>query len=442
MRYLEGDDLLVRMPTFSNRAPLARVALRCQPDARLVLLAREGNDSAFEEIVRRYRAPLVAFAGAIVPTHRAEDVVQEVLAKAHAALPATDGVLKMKPWLYTIVRNRALNDLRDERAHDQLDESIDGVPQPQEIVARREELGHLVARVKALPEAQRKALVQRELEGRSHQEIATAIGATPGAVRALIFRARTTLRDGVGVLIPIPLLRALLSGTLQTDAGGAGLGAAGLTAGGGGIALKAGGALAVGALAIGSGLALHHARNHDATSQALAFHQSRHHGAPARHEASGGSARGPVDGLRSGAPSSRSGPGGSSGPVNGSPIDGSGGGGPAGVSGGSGGGQSPSGGSSGDSSGGERDVSSGGDGHSGSGSDDSVSGGGGSGTSGSDDSSTSSDDSSTSSDGGSTSSDGGLVSGDGSSDGGDTSTSGSSGPTTLDKSGDTSLSGD
>jgi RNA polymerase sigma factor (sigma-70 family) len=433
MRNPEADDLLARMPTFSNRAPLARVALRCQPDARLVLLAREGNDSAFEEIVRRYRAPLVAFAGGIVPTHRAEDVVQEVLAKAHAALPATEGVLRLKPWLYTIVRNRALNDLRDERLHEQLDESIDGVPQPPEIAACREELGHLVARVQALPEAQRKALVQRELEGRSHQEIATAIGTTPGGVRALIFRARTTLRDGVGVLIPVPLLRALLSGTLQTDAGGAGLGAAGLTAGWGGIALKAGGALAVGALAIGSGLVLHHGKNRDAMSQALASHQPRHHGASGRQEASGGSARGALDGLHSRASSSGSGSRGSSGPGDGSSTDGSGDGGSAGVSGESGGGRGPSGGSSGDSSGtgGERDVSSGGDaGHSGSGGDDSVSGGGGSGTSGSDDSSTSSD-------GGSTGSDGGSISGDG----GDTSTT-DTGTTTLDKSGDTSLTGD
>jgi RNA polymerase sigma factor (sigma-70 family) len=424
---------LARMPTFSNRAPLARVALRCQPDARLVLLAREGNDSAFEEIVRRYRAPLVAFAGAIVPNHRAEDVVQEVLAKAHAALPATDGVLKLKPWLYTIVRNRALNDLRDERAHERLDENIDGVPQPPEIAARREELGHLVARVKALPDAQREALVQRELEGRSHEEIATAIGATPGAVRALIFRARTTLRNGVGVLIPIPVLRALLSGTLQTDAGSAGLGAAGLTAGGGGIALKAGGALAVGALVIGSGLVLHDGKNRDATSQALASHQTRHHGAGVRHEASGGSARGAVDGLRLQAVSSRSGPGESSGPGDGSLTGTSG-------SDGSGGGPGANGGSSGGSgdssgSGGARDVSSGGDdGRSGGGSDDSVSGGGGSGTSGTDDSSTSGDD------GASTSSDGGSIPDDSSSDGGDTTTtSGSGTTTTLDKSGDTSL---
>ena len=212
------------MGTSSRRTPLAGAALRCQPDSRLALLASEGQDRAFEEIVRRYRQSLVAFASGIVPAHRAEDVVQEALAKAHRALGASDREVKLKPWLYTIVRNRALNDRRDEPVHEQLDEGFDGVPQPPDVAARHEDLAQLVAGVKALPAAQREALIQRELEGRSHEEIASAIGARPGAVRGLIFRARIALRDGLGLLIPTPLLRALLSGLpMQSEAGGAGL---------------------------------------------------------------------------------------------------------------------------------------------------------------------------------------------------------------------------
>src|SRR3954471_14154091 len=93
---------------------LATTALRFQPDSRLVGLVREGHDVAFEEIVRRYRLPLVAFAGAIVPRDHAEDVVQEALTKAHRALDSGDAEINLRPWLYTIVRNRALNTLRDE----------------------------------------------------------------------------------------------------------------------------------------------------------------------------------------------------------------------------------------------------------------------------------------------------------------------------------------
>jgi RNA polymerase sigma factor (sigma-70 family) len=249
----------MRMPALSNPAPLAGLALRCQPDSRLVRLSREGQALAFEEVVRRYREPLVSFAAAIVRPDRAEDVVQEAFGKAHAALVAGNAEVKLKPWLYTIVRNGALNDLRDEPAHEPLDENFDGVPQPPEVAARRQELAALMTRVKDLPSTQREALIQRELEGRSHAEIAASLGATPGAVRGLIFRARSALRDAAGILIPMPVLRALLHADLNAEAAGAGVGAAaaGLTAGGGGgIAIKAGTGLAIAVLAVGSGVAL------------------------------------------------------------------------------------------------------------------------------------------------------------------------------------------
>ena len=250
----------MRMPTPPSAAPLAGLALRCQSDSRLVRLSREGQARAFEEIVRRYRQPLVSFAGAIVPADRAEDVVQEALAKSHAALVASDTDVKLKPWLYTIVRNRALNNLRDEPTHEHLHEDFDGVPQPPEVAAQRQRITALVAGVKDLPAAQRDALVQRELEGRSHREIGIALGVSPGAVRGLIFRARTALRDGAGLLVPMPVLRALLNaGPLEAEAAGTALGGAavGLSAGGGGgIAAKAGATLAVAVLAVGSGVAI------------------------------------------------------------------------------------------------------------------------------------------------------------------------------------------
>jgi RNA polymerase sigma factor (sigma-70 family) len=237
---------------------IAGVALRCQPDARLTALSRDGYGEAFEEIARRYGPALTAFAGSIVPAHRAEDVVQEALVKAHRSLPGTDPNLNLRPWLYTIARNTALNDLRNERSHERLDENWDGVPQPPEVAARRAELAFLFERIKDLPPQQREALVKRELEGRGHDEIASILGSTPGAVRGLIFRARAALRDGLGLLIPTPLVRALLAGApWQSEAVGTGIGgaAAGLTAGG--AAMKAGGALVAGVIAVGSGIALH-----------------------------------------------------------------------------------------------------------------------------------------------------------------------------------------
>ena len=96
--------------------------------------------------MRRYRAALVTYAGGIVPDHQAEDVVQEALTRAHTALGRSDAEMNLKPWLYTIVRNGALNSLRNEPVHAHLDENYDGVPQPPEVAARREELAALTAR--------------------------------------------------------------------------------------------------------------------------------------------------------------------------------------------------------------------------------------------------------------------------------------------------------
>jgi RNA polymerase sigma factor (sigma-70 family) len=298
-----------------TRTRVTSVVLRTQPDARLVLLAREGQAPAQEEIVRRHRPALVRFAAGIVPAHRAEDVVQESLTRALAALRDSTAEIALRPWLYTIVRNRAFNDLRDEPIHDVLDDRIDGVPQPPDVAAGREELASLVTRMKDLPDAQRQALVQRELEGRSHQEIAASMGASPGAVRQLIFRARASLR-AAGFLVPTPLVRYL------SDWGSAAAGTAGLGAGGG-IGLKAGAILAVGTLAVGSGVAIND-RSGDGDHQATAAtevpgrqaHQGVAGAAPLAAPAEGsepgddssGSDDGDSDGDESG-PSDSSGPG-------------------------------------------------------------------------------------------------------------------------------------
>ena len=238
---------------------ISRLALRSQPDDRLVALAREGRESAFEEIVRRYRAPLVRFAATIVPTHLAEDAVQDALVRAHRALIGGDSEISLRAWLYTIVRNGAVSELRKVRPTEQLDETINGVPQPPDIAERREDVRGVVARLKALPAQQREALVRTELGGASAEEIATALGTTTGAVGQLVFRARAALRSGAALILPMPVLRLLLSappgvGTGATASGGVLAGALG-GGGGGGIAVKVGAAVVIAAIAVGPGRA-------------------------------------------------------------------------------------------------------------------------------------------------------------------------------------------
>lgn len=242
--------------------------LRAQPDRRLVDLVRDGYDAAFEEIVRRYRRPLDRFAAAIVGG-RSEDVTQDAFSKALLALRGTEAEIELRPWLYRIVRNTALNDLRDRGpAVEELHEALPGGRSVAAEVESRQELRDLMDRLQALPEPQRAALVMRELEGLSHEEIAAALGVSGGAARQAIFRARAALRDGLGLLVPMPVLRALAEHADDAArAGGAiAAGAGASTAGGaalGGVgagALKVGMATVLIAGTVGAGVAIDHHR--------------------------------------------------------------------------------------------------------------------------------------------------------------------------------------
>ena len=161
-------------------------ALRTQPDRRLVTLVRDGYEAAFEEIVRRYGKPLSRYATSIVGS-RSEDVTQDAFSKALLALRRDDADIDLRPWLFRIVRNTALNDLRDSPPSPEvLAEAIAGGRNPAEELERREELADLIERLRALPEPQRAAIVMRELEGLSHEEIAAALGLTGGGARQAI----------------------------------------------------------------------------------------------------------------------------------------------------------------------------------------------------------------------------------------------------------------
>jgi RNA polymerase sigma factor (sigma-70 family) len=245
----------LEMAPVTKKRPIARRLLHSQSDERLVKLTRQGRELAFDEIVRRYRPGLVAFARAYAPGDRAEDVVQESLLSSWDALRESSSEIALKPWLYTIVRNRALNARRDNPVHQQLDESIDGVRQPGDIALANEELAEVVAAVRGLPEAQREALVKSSLDGYTHEQIADAIGTTPGGVRQLVFRARTNLRAGLGAVLPLPLVAAIASAGGAGAAGGVAAGTA-ASAGGGSLAGTGAAVAAVAAIAVGGGVAI------------------------------------------------------------------------------------------------------------------------------------------------------------------------------------------
>jgi RNA polymerase sigma factor (sigma-70 family) len=217
------------------RRLLAGPALRFQPDGRLVSLVRDGYESAFEEIFRRYGPALRNYAASIVTAQRADDVTQDAFTKAYLALRGTEKEIQLRPWLYRIVRNTALTSIRDEpKGRLELDDAYSAGVGPEELAEQREEIKRLMAGLQELPEPQRAAIVMRELEGLSHEQIAASLGLSGGAVRQSIYRARRALREGVGLILPLPLLRMLLD---EGFAQGASATAAGS---GAGIAIKTG----------------------------------------------------------------------------------------------------------------------------------------------------------------------------------------------------------
>lgn len=267
-------------PVTSATEPLASrlflgPALRAQSDTRLVKLVREGYEGAFEEIVRRYRKPLDRFAASFVGA-RSEDVTQDAFSKALLALRGSENEIELRPWLYRIVRNTALNDIRDRPPTvEQLEETLAGSESAAVEAERREEMTELMTRLRALPEPQRAAIVMRELEGLSHDEIAAALGVSGGAARQAIYRARISLRNGLGLLVPLPILRMLFEHGAAADAAtgaaaAAGVAGAGAAAAGGGAtlggigagtALKAGLATVLVAGAVGAGVAVENQRS-------------------------------------------------------------------------------------------------------------------------------------------------------------------------------------
>src|SRR6201991_2398716 len=88
------------------------VLLRTQSDERLVALARVGHERAFEAIVERYRGALLRAARRYLPDARAEDALQQAFLASWSALERGDDVRDLRAWLYRIVHNSALNQLR------------------------------------------------------------------------------------------------------------------------------------------------------------------------------------------------------------------------------------------------------------------------------------------------------------------------------------------
>jgi RNA polymerase sigma factor (sigma-70 family) len=173
--------------------------LRLQSDERLIVMIRRGQHGAFEALFSRYHARLLAFCRHMLGSKEdAEDVLQEVFTAAFNAILADEREINVRPWLYRIARNRSLNHLRKASAIgvDSMDVHFaDGGISTGEKVLRRESFRQLIADVQQLPETQRTALLLREIDALSYDQIAEAMETTIPSVKSLLVRARISLAE-------------------------------------------------------------------------------------------------------------------------------------------------------------------------------------------------------------------------------------------------------
>ena len=149
--------------------------------------------------MQRYQPRLLAFCRHMLGCQEdAEDVLQEVFAASFNAICADDRPINARPWLYRIARNRCLNHLRRPQPAGQDSMDVferDGGTTTADTVHKREEFRHIVADVQELPETQRTALLLREIDALSYEQIAEAMDTTVPSVKSLLVRARVALAE-------------------------------------------------------------------------------------------------------------------------------------------------------------------------------------------------------------------------------------------------------
>jgi RNA polymerase sigma factor (sigma-70 family) len=170
--------------------------LRRASDEHLVARFRGGDEAAFAEIVTRYRPRLARYAATMLRGRSADvpdDVVQDVFLRAYATLQADDRPMALRAWLYRIAHNRCIDVLRPQQTAPLADDTPSPAGAASEIYERSERMRELVHDIQHLPDRQRSALIIRELEGLSYDEMAEAMGVTVPSVKSLLVRARMGL---------------------------------------------------------------------------------------------------------------------------------------------------------------------------------------------------------------------------------------------------------
>lgn len=171
--------------------------------------ARRGDGRAFEDLARTVEAALYRHALRILgSTADAEDVVQDAMVSAWRSMSSFEGG-SFKAWIFRITTNRAIDVVRARRRRGELPleppedadvdwaEPADPGPEPAEVASQGEAMSLVEEALRGLPAEQRAALVLRDIEGFSYEEIARITVTEVGTVKSRIHRGRVAVRNAL-----------------------------------------------------------------------------------------------------------------------------------------------------------------------------------------------------------------------------------------------------
>src|SRR3954470_2977366 len=171
--------------------------LASRSDERLVAIAKDGDERAFAVLYERHAPAILRYCRSLLrSTQEAEDVKQEVFVLAISALRRGAQPDAFRPWLYRVAHNACMSHLRMRRPVLVADNGVLVGPAAavEPVDAHREELRQLLDDIGTLPDVQRGALLLREMDGFSYEQVGEVLGLPLSTVRASIFRARRTLQ--------------------------------------------------------------------------------------------------------------------------------------------------------------------------------------------------------------------------------------------------------
>jgi RNA polymerase sigma factor (sigma-70 family) len=166
-------------------------------DERLVSIAKDGDERPFEVLYERHSPAILRYCRSLLrSTQEAEDVKQEVFVLAISALRRGAEPDAFRPWLYRVAHNACMSHLRTRRPVLVADNGVlvGPVAAAEPVQHHREELRQLLDDIGTLPDVQRGALLLREMDGFSYEQVGEVLGLPHSTVRATIFRARRTLQ--------------------------------------------------------------------------------------------------------------------------------------------------------------------------------------------------------------------------------------------------------